>query len=33
MKTINVKGAVMDNDSAWFYDYFGMDYTSPKSVA
>ena len=33
MKTINVKGAVMDNDSAWFYDHFGMDYTSPKSVA
>lgn len=33
MKKINVKGAVMDNDSAWFYDYFGMDYTSPKSVA
>ena len=29
---IDVKGAIIPNDDAWIYDWFGETYTSPKSV-
>lgn len=31
-KTIDVKGAVYDNDTAGFYQFFGMKVTSPAAV-
>lgn len=33
MKKIQIKGTIVDDDTAIFYDYFGMTYTSPKKVA
>lgn len=29
---INVKGAIISDDIAWIYDWFGEDYVSPKKV-
>lgn len=29
---IEVKGAIIPNDQAWIYDWYEMDYTSPKLV-
>lgn len=33
MKTINIKGAVVDDDTAAFYSYFGIPSASPRAVA
>lgn len=30
---IDIKGAIVANDDAWIYDWFGESYTSPKNVA
>ena len=30
---IDVKGAIVSNDDAWIYDWFGETYTSPKNVS
>lgn len=32
MTEINVKGDIVDNDTANFYDFFEMEYTSPKKI-
>ncbi|QHM55713.1 head maturation protease, ClpP-related [Leuconostoc mesenteroides] len=32
-KTIDIKGVVVDDDSAVFYDFFGMSNVSPSAVA
>lgn len=32
-KTINIKGAIISDDESWAYDWFGMPYSSPSSVA
>jgi len=31
-KTINIKGAIYDNDTAGFYEFFGMKVISPSAV-
>lgn len=33
MRKIPIKGAIVDDDTAMFYDYFGMTCTSPKKVS
>lgn len=33
MKTIDIKGAVVDDDTAAFYSFFGMNSISPSSVS
>ncbi|MYU74910.1 head maturation protease, ClpP-related [Ligilactobacillus salivarius] len=33
MQKIPIKGAIVDDDTAIFYDYFGMTCTSPKKVS
>ncbi|KAA8445038.1 head maturation protease, ClpP-related [Weissella paramesenteroides] len=33
VKKINVKGPVVDSDTGLMYDWFGLDYVSPKSVS
>lgn len=33
MKTIDIKGDVVDNDTAYFYDFFGLPSVSPNAVA
>lgn len=30
---IDIKGAIVSNDDAWIYDWFGETYTSPKNVS
>lgn len=30
---IDIKGAIVPNDDAWIYDWFGETYTSPKNVS
>lgn len=30
---IDIKGAIVPNDEAWIYDWFGESYTSPKNVS
>lgn len=30
---IDIKGAIVPNDDAWVYDWFGETYTSPKNVS
>ena len=30
---IDIKGAIVPNDDAWIYDFFGETYTSPKNVS
>ena len=30
---IDIKGAIVANDDAWIYDFFGETYTSPKNVS
>lgn len=32
MKKINIKGPIISNDDAWFYDYLELDGTCPKSI-
>lgn len=32
MPRIDVRGAIVPNDYAWFYDWFGDDYTCPRNV-
>ncbi|MBS4538210.1 Clp protease ClpP [Clostridium sp. D2Q-11] len=32
MRKINIKGAIVDNDEKWIYDWFEMDSTCPKEV-
>lgn len=32
-KKINVKGPIVGNDTAWFYNYLGWDCTSPKTIS
>lgn len=32
MKKISVKGAIINNDDKWIYDWFDMDATCPKDV-
>lgn len=32
-KKINIKGPIVDNDTAWIYEYFGWDCTYPAAVA
>lgn len=32
MKTVNIKGSIVNDNIARFYDYIGLDFTSPKSV-
>lgn len=32
MVKILIKGDIVDNDTAWLYDWFGIDCVSPKSV-
>ena len=32
-RIINVKGSIVPNDYAYFYDYFKQDYTCPKNVS
>ena len=32
MKKVNIKGAIIDSQDQWIYDWFGMEATSPKSV-
>ena len=29
---VNVKGAIIPSEDGWIYDFFGIEYTSPKSV-
>lgn len=31
-KTINVKGAIVPDDDAWIYDWFGIENTSPNAI-
>lgn len=33
MVKIEAKGPIIDDDSAWFYDWFGWKYTSPGKIA
>ncbi|MSE09415.1 Clp protease ClpP, partial [Lactobacillus salivarius] len=33
MRKIPIKGAIVDDNTAMFYDYFGMTCTSPKKVS
>ncbi len=30
---INAKGPIVGNGDAWLYDFFGMDYTAPKTIS
>ncbi|MEJ6529593.1 head maturation protease, ClpP-related [Exiguobacterium sp. USCH10] len=30
---INIKGAIISNDEAWIYEWFGIDHTTPKMVS
>lgn len=32
-KRVNIKGTVISSDEQWIYDWFGIEATSPKSVA
>lgn len=29
---VDVKGAIISSEDAWIYDFFGMDYVTPKNV-
>lgn len=30
---ISIKGAIISNDEAWIYEWFGIDHTTPKMIA
>ena len=33
MKKVSLNGDVVDNDTAWLYDWFGIDCISPGQIA